>query len=71
MGGGGGGAGGAIRLAAAVNAAIGTQKVSVGAGAAGHATCGARGGTGAIGKIGIFAPQISGSSLPAFNRLQN
>ena len=69
MGGGGGGAGGAVRLASATSAVIGTNRITVAGAGGGRATCGARGGSGAVGRIGVHADELSGTSSPALVRL--
>ena len=69
MGGGGGGAGGAVRLAAATSAVIGTNRITVAGAGGGRATCGARGGNGAMGRVGVRATDLSGSTSPALVRL--
>jgi hypothetical protein len=68
MGGGGGGAGGAVRLVA-TTATLGTNLVvAVGAGG-GACTCGGEGasGTGGVGRVGINAPSVTGTSNPVFD----
>jgi hypothetical protein len=69
MGGGGGGAGGAIRLQASGSAVVGTNLLQVNGAAGGNATCGtAVGGAGSVGRIGINAVSVTGTTTPAFDR---
>ncbi len=69
MGGGGGGAGGAVRLQAISTATIGTGLVRVSGGGGGGATCGtAIGGAGSVGRIGVNAPTVTGTTTPSFDR---
>jgi hypothetical protein len=69
MGGGGGGAGGSVRLQAITTVAFGTNLVRVNAGLGAGATCGtASGGAGSVGRIGVNAPMITGTTAPGFDR---
>jgi hypothetical protein len=69
MGGGGAGAGGAVRLQAIASVAVGTNLVQVGSNMGGLATCGTtRGGVGSVGRIGVNAPSIVGTTTPSFDR---
>jgi hypothetical protein len=68
MGGGGGGAGGAVRLQASSTATINTNRVVVTGGGGGTATCGsAAGGSGSLGRIGVRAATVTGTTSPAFD----
>jgi len=68
MGGGGGGAGGAVRIETVGTANLGTDRVLTPGGTGGLATCNsARGGTGAVGRIGVRGGTVTGSTTPAFN----
>lgn len=68
MGGGGGGAGGAVRLQSSGAAAINTNRIAVSGGGGGTATCGsAAGGSGSLGRIGVRAGSVTGTTSPAFD----
>ncbi|MBI5516325.1 MAG: hypothetical protein HY909_21250, partial [Deltaproteobacteria bacterium] len=63
--GGGGGSGGAIRFEVQGAASLGSGRVTAGGGAGGGATCnGAGGGTGGVGRIGVRAMSVSGTTSP-------
>jgi hypothetical protein len=68
MGGGGAGAGGAIRIIA-TSASLGSGLVTASGGLGGSATCNAndKGGAGSVGRIGIKAGTVTGTSTPAFD----
>jgi hypothetical protein len=69
MGGGGGGAGGAVRLISIGPVALGVHQVRATGGLGGGATCGSTsGGSGSVGRVGVLAGTISGSTLPLFTR---
>jgi len=68
MGGGGGGAGGAVRLQTSGAAVINSNRISVAGGGGGTATCGsAAGGSGSVGRIGVRASAVTGTTSPAFD----
>ena len=69
MGGGGGGAGGAVRIVALGTVSLGSSLVQVNGAGGGASSCGsANGGAGALGRIGIAAATITGTTSPAFDR---
>jgi len=69
MGGGGGGAGGSVRLQAITSVSVGMNLVRVAGGGGGGATCGTTsGGSGSVGRIGVNAPTVTGTSAPGFDR---
>jgi hypothetical protein len=69
MGGGGGGAGGAVRLLSIGPMMLGVNQVRATGGLGGGATCGSTsGGSGSVGRVGVRAATIAGSTLPLYSR---
>ncbi len=69
MGGGGGGSGGAVRIVSIGTATIGAGLVSANGAGGGAATCnGSGGGGGSVGRIGVNAPTVTGTSTPTLDR---
>jgi hypothetical protein len=68
MGGGGGGAGGAIRLFAVGTATLGSSLVQATGAGGGSASCGSTsGGGGGVGRVGVAAAILTGSTSPALD----
>ncbi len=70
MGGGGGGAGGAVRLISAGTVNLGAGAVRTTGGDGGQCSCAGGdhpGGLGAVGRVGVLAPTITGTTSPPFD----
>ncbi len=68
MGGAGGGAGGAVRIQTLGTAAVGSGLVRAGGGGGGLCSSGGSpGGAGSVGRIGIRASTVTGTTTPTFN----
>jgi hypothetical protein len=68
MGGGAGGAGGAVRILAIGTASLGSNLVTTSGATGGLSTCGStRGATGGVGRIGVRAATVTGTTSPTFD----